>query len=260
VVRPRPRRSDHRQHLPGQGKGSRVGGHEAAGASLRTSGAFRDYAILYRGNFQARALEQFLRNQRIPYLLSGGQSFFEKAEIKDITAYLRLLANRTTTRPSSAPSARPGGRRYRHAAGTRQLRRRAPDFALRCGLRTGLRTARAARQLAPLLEFCELHQPPATRAGRNRPRRCCPTCSPRSLTRRGCTTRTRRAPPGSSGATSGVLRLVEQEGRGGAEDLDRPHPDHRPDQHARQDRMPRSTPSSCRHCTPPRVWSSSTSS
>jgi len=42
-------------------------------------GAFSDYAILYRGNFQARALEQFLRNQRVPYLLSGGQSFFEKA-------------------------------------------------------------------------------------------------------------------------------------------------------------------------------------
>jgi superfamily I DNA/RNA helicase len=56
-------------------------------------GKFRDYAILYRGNFQARAIEQFLRNQRIPYLLSGGQSFFEKAEIKDITSYLRLLAN-----------------------------------------------------------------------------------------------------------------------------------------------------------------------
>ena len=54
---------------------------------------FSDYAILYRGNFQARVLEQQLRDQRIPYLLSGGQSFFDKTEIKDITAYLRLLAN-----------------------------------------------------------------------------------------------------------------------------------------------------------------------
>ena len=54
---------------------------------------FSDYAILYRGNFQARALEQQLRDQRVPYLLSGGQSFFDKAEIKDVTAYLRLLAN-----------------------------------------------------------------------------------------------------------------------------------------------------------------------
>jgi ATP-dependent DNA helicase Rep len=54
---------------------------------------FADYAILYRSNHQARVLEQFLRNQRIPYVLSGGQSFFDKAEIKDIIAYLRLLAN-----------------------------------------------------------------------------------------------------------------------------------------------------------------------
>ncbi|GHU07503.1 ATP-dependent DNA helicase Rep [Betaproteobacteria bacterium] len=54
---------------------------------------FSDYAVLYRGNFQARALEQQLRDQRVPYLLSGGQSFFDKTEIKDITSYLRLLAN-----------------------------------------------------------------------------------------------------------------------------------------------------------------------
>jgi ATP-dependent DNA helicase Rep len=53
----------------------------------------RDYAILYRSNHQARLIEQALRNQKIPYRLSGGQSFFDKAEIKDITAYLRLIAN-----------------------------------------------------------------------------------------------------------------------------------------------------------------------
>ncbi len=54
---------------------------------------FRDYAILYRGNHQARIFEQALRNEKIPYKLSGGQSFFDKAEIKDITSYLRLIAN-----------------------------------------------------------------------------------------------------------------------------------------------------------------------
>jgi ATP-dependent DNA helicase Rep len=52
-----------------------------------------DYAILYRGNHQARVFEQQLRNQKIPYAISGGQSFFEKAEIKDLIAYLRLIAN-----------------------------------------------------------------------------------------------------------------------------------------------------------------------
>jgi ATP-dependent DNA helicase Rep len=52
-----------------------------------------DYAILYRGNHQARVIEQALRKERIPYTISGGQSFFDKAEIKDIIAYLRLIAN-----------------------------------------------------------------------------------------------------------------------------------------------------------------------
>ncbi len=56
-------------------------------------GAHRDYAILYRGNHQARAFEQQLRTHKIPYLLSGGQSYFDRAEIKDITSYLRLIAN-----------------------------------------------------------------------------------------------------------------------------------------------------------------------
>lgn len=54
---------------------------------------FGDYAILYRGNHQARVFETHLRQQRIPYVISGGQSFFDRAEIKDITAYLRLIAN-----------------------------------------------------------------------------------------------------------------------------------------------------------------------
>ena len=52
-----------------------------------------DYAILYRGNHQAKVFEQQLRAQSIPYEISGGQSYFERAEIKDIVAYLRLIAN-----------------------------------------------------------------------------------------------------------------------------------------------------------------------
>ncbi|KON81562.1 UvrD-helicase domain-containing protein [Azoarcus sp. PA01] len=54
---------------------------------------FSDYAVLYRGNHQARLIEQQLRNQKIPYVISGGQSFFDKAEIRDLIAYLRLLMN-----------------------------------------------------------------------------------------------------------------------------------------------------------------------
>jgi len=52
-----------------------------------------DYAILYRGNHQARPFEKALRSHNIPYFLSGGTSFFARTEVKDIMAYLRLLAN-----------------------------------------------------------------------------------------------------------------------------------------------------------------------
>jgi ATP-dependent DNA helicase Rep len=53
----------------------------------------RDYAILYRGNHQAKLFERVLREQRIPYYLSGGLSFFERTEVRDIMAYLKLVAN-----------------------------------------------------------------------------------------------------------------------------------------------------------------------
>jgi ATP-dependent DNA helicase Rep len=52
-----------------------------------------DYAILYRGNHQARAFETVLRARGIAHDISGGQSLFDKAEIKDVCAYLRLIAN-----------------------------------------------------------------------------------------------------------------------------------------------------------------------
>ena len=54
---------------------------------------FGDCAVLYRGNHQARLFEKALRAHDIPYFLSGGQSFFARTEVKDVMAYLRLLAN-----------------------------------------------------------------------------------------------------------------------------------------------------------------------
>ena len=54
---------------------------------------YSDYAILYRSNHQARALEMRLQQENLPYYLSGGTSFFARSEIKDIMAYLRLLVN-----------------------------------------------------------------------------------------------------------------------------------------------------------------------
>ncbi|MBT0730562.1 DNA helicase Rep [Rosenbergiella nectarea] len=55
--------------------------------------AYRDYAILYRGNHQSRVFEKLLMQNRIPYRISGGNSFFSRPEIKDILSYLRLMTN-----------------------------------------------------------------------------------------------------------------------------------------------------------------------
>jgi ATP-dependent DNA helicase Rep len=75
--------------------------HEAERAvariqSLRGQGGavkLSDFAILYRANHQARVFEQKLRAAQLPYKVSGGQSFFDRAEIKDLCAWLRLLVN-----------------------------------------------------------------------------------------------------------------------------------------------------------------------
>ncbi|MBL8414046.1 MAG: UvrD-helicase domain-containing protein [Propionivibrio sp.] len=119
-------------------------------------GEYRDYAVLYRGNFQARALEQFLRDQRIPYALSGGQSFFDKAEIKDITAYLRLLANSDDDpafiRAVTTPRRGVGGTTL-EALGSYAGERHLSLFA--AAFEEGFAHRVQARQLAPLLEFCE---------------------------------------------------------------------------------------------------------
>lgn len=60
---------------------------------IRRSGTWEQYAVLYRSNFQARALEAELRSLQIPYKLSGGTSFFARTEIKDMMSYLRIILN-----------------------------------------------------------------------------------------------------------------------------------------------------------------------
>jgi ATP-dependent DNA helicase Rep len=66
---------------------------QAIRANLGAAVKFADFAILYRANHQARIFEQALRRAEIPYKVSGGQSFFDKSEIKDLCAWLRLLVN-----------------------------------------------------------------------------------------------------------------------------------------------------------------------
>ncbi len=56
-------------------------------------GRYHDYAILYRGNYQSRLFEHCLRENNIPYFISGSTSFFSYTEVKDVMGYLRLLVN-----------------------------------------------------------------------------------------------------------------------------------------------------------------------
>ncbi|MBB3230694.1 DNA helicase Rep [Halomonas stenophila] len=89
----------------GQGEAIRVvvNRHEEAEAErvaseiltrrIKERAEWRDFAVLYRGNFQARLLELKLQHYQVPYKLSGGTSFFSRGEIKDAMAYLRLLIN-----------------------------------------------------------------------------------------------------------------------------------------------------------------------
>ena len=67
--------------------------NEILDMKLRKHCHFRDFAVLYRSNHQAKLLEMKLQTQAVPYHLSGGTSFYARTEIKDIMAYLRLVVN-----------------------------------------------------------------------------------------------------------------------------------------------------------------------
>ena len=60
---------------------------------LKTGRPYSDFAILYRGNYQAKLIELKLQHHQIPYRLSGGTSFFARQEVKDLMSYFRLLVN-----------------------------------------------------------------------------------------------------------------------------------------------------------------------
>jgi len=59
----------------------------------RDSAQYQDFAVLYRTNSQSRALEEALRRRNIPYMIYSGNSFFERAEVKDLMAYFKLSCN-----------------------------------------------------------------------------------------------------------------------------------------------------------------------
>jgi ATP-dependent DNA helicase Rep len=117
---------------------------------------FADYAILYRSNMQARVFETALRQQKIPYVISGGQSFFDRAEIKDVVAYLRLIANedddQAFMRAVTTPK-RGVGAVTLQALGSYSGERHCSLFAAL--FETAFATRVKETQLAPLREFGE---------------------------------------------------------------------------------------------------------
>ncbi|MBE0502142.1 MAG: UvrD-helicase domain-containing protein [Desulfuromonadales bacterium] len=63
------------------------------GALYRKEANYSDFAVLYRTNIQSRAFEEQFRYENVPYVLIGGQQFFDRKEVKDILAYLRVIVN-----------------------------------------------------------------------------------------------------------------------------------------------------------------------
>lgn len=60
---------------------------------LKTERSYGQFAILYRGNYQSRLIELKLQHHKVPYVITGGTSFFSRQEVRDIMSYLRLLVN-----------------------------------------------------------------------------------------------------------------------------------------------------------------------
>ena len=92
--------SDHAEGVPIRVLACRDGDHEAervagdiANKQQTSKAPWSEFAILYRGNHQSRSFEKALRLALIPYAITGGTAFLDRAEVKDVLAYLRLLVN-----------------------------------------------------------------------------------------------------------------------------------------------------------------------
>ena len=135
--------------------------HEAESVAIRMAAhrfdrktKWADYAVLYRGNHQARVFEEALRKEKIPYVLSGGQSFFERTEIRDLMAWMRLFANvdddPAFIRAITVPK-RGVGTATIEALGQYASQRDVSLFEAACESAFSMRVA--ARQLEPITQF-----------------------------------------------------------------------------------------------------------
>lgn len=117
---------------------------------------FSDYAVMYRSNHQARILEKALREYQIPYVISGGTSFFSRSEVKDILAYLKLIVNHDDDvaflRISNVPRREIGPATLEKLSAYAQQR----DCSLfTASFEIGLEQTLTGKPLQKLREFCE---------------------------------------------------------------------------------------------------------
>ncbi len=107
---------------------------------------YRDFAVLYRTNSQSRAVEEQLRRRNIPYMIYSGNSFFERAEVKDMMSYFRLCIN---------PEDNEAFRRVvnKPARGIGGVTLNAVEEAAR---EKGLSLFRAAQEVSKVKPFCDM--------------------------------------------------------------------------------------------------------
>ncbi len=114
---------------------------------MRTEHAeYQDFAILYRTNAQSRALEEQLRRRNIPYMIYSGNSFFDRAEVKDMMAYFKLVVN-----PRDDESFRRVVNKPARGIGEKALE--AVEAVAR---QQGWPLSQAAREVPKVLPFCEM--------------------------------------------------------------------------------------------------------
>ena len=141
-------------HAPSEGKEARLIGREIE--RLHNEGApWSDFAILFRASHLSRSLEQELLRRRIPYVIWGGVRFFERREIKDCLAYLRLIAwndNLSFSRIINNPSRR-FGRTSLQKIREYSVAERKPYFEV---LKEHLEEWKTTRAYKPLKDFIAL--------------------------------------------------------------------------------------------------------
>ena len=124
---------------------------------FQENAGYGQFAILYRSNFQSRNYEKALRDQSIGYQVAGGNAFFDRREIKDVMAYLRLLVNpdddQALLRIINLPRREIGATSIRQLADYANKRKRSLDVAMR---ELGLLQSLKQRTRVRIEEFSEL--------------------------------------------------------------------------------------------------------